>query len=195
MRFMKALLPLSLVTLGAAGVVTAAPATYNIDPDHTHPSFETDHFGGLSVWRGIFRKTTGTITLDKAAQTGAVDVAVDVASVDFAHEKVNEVVAGPENFDAARYPVAHYQGTLGGFVNGAPTTITGNLTLHGVTRPVNLKVKSFKCMPHPMFKREVCGADALGTLNRDEFGIDGGKAYGFNMEVTLRIQVEAILTN
>lgn len=195
MRFMKALLPVSLLTLGATGVATAVPATYNIDPDHTHPSFETDHFGGLSVWRGIFRKTAGTITLDKAAQTGAVDVIVDVASVDFAHDKVNEVVAGPDNFDAAKYPAAHYQGTLGGFVNGAPTTITGNLTLHGVTKPVNLKIKSFKCMPHPMFKREVCGADAWGTLKRDEFGIDGGKAYGFNMEVTLRIQVEALMAN
>jgi polyisoprenoid-binding protein YceI len=91
--------------------------------------------------------------------------------------------------------VAHYKGTLGGFVNGMPTTVTGDLTLHGVTKPVNLKVKSFRCMPHPMYKREVCGADALGTLYRDQFGIDSGKAYGFNMEVTLRIQVEAIMAN
>lgn len=195
MRSMKAILPLSVLSLGAAGIASAAPATYNIDPDHTHPSFETDHFGGLSVWRGIFRKTTGTITLDKVAQTGAVDITVDVASVDLAHDKVNEVVAGPDNFDAAKYPAAHYKGTLGGFVNGVPSTVTGNLTLHGVTRPVNLKIQSFKCMPHPMYKREVCGADALGTLHRDEFGIDSGKAYGFNMQVTLRIQVEAIMAN
>ena len=195
MRIMRILLPLSLMSLGASAIASAAPATYNIDPDHTHPSFETDHFGGLSVWRGIFKKTTGTITLDKAAQTGAVDVTVDLASADLAHDKVNEAVVGPENFNTAKYPVAHYTGTLGGFVNGAPTTVTGSLTMHGVTKPVNLKVKSFKCMPHPVYKREVCGADALGTLRRDEFGIDGGKAYGFNMEVTLRIQVEAIMAN
>jgi polyisoprenoid-binding protein YceI len=193
-RFMRPLLPLSLMTLGAAGVACAKPATYNVDPDHTHPSFETDHFGGLSLWRGIFKKTTGTITLDRAAQTGAVDVAVEVASVDLAHDQVNQAVVGSDNFDAAKYPAAHYKGTLGGFVNGVPSTVTGNLTLHGVTRPVNLKIQSFKCMPHPIYKREVCGADALGTLHRDEFGIDGGKAYGFNMEVTLRIQVEAIIT-
>jgi polyisoprenoid-binding protein YceI len=194
-RFMKILMPLSLMTLGVAGNASAAPATYNIDPDHTHPSFETDHFGGLSVWRGIFKKTTGTITLDKAAQTGAVDVTVNLASADLAHDKVNEVVVGPENFNVAKYPVAHYKGTLGGFVDGVPTTVTGNLTMHGVTKPVDLKVKSFKCMPHPMYKREVCGADALGTLHRDEFGIDSGKAYGFSMEVTLRIQVEALIAN
>jgi polyisoprenoid-binding protein YceI len=131
---MKAILPLSLLSLGAAGVASAAPATYNIDPDHTHPSLETDHFGGLSVWRGIFKKTTGTITLGRAEQTGAVDVTVEVASVDLAHDKVNEVVVGPDNFDAAKYPAAHYKGTLGGFVNGVLTTVTGNLTLHGVTR-------------------------------------------------------------
>lgn len=194
-RFMKIFLSFSLITLGAAGVASGAPATYSIDPDHTHPSFETDHFGGLSVWRGIFKKTTGTITLDRAAQTGAVDVTVDLASADLAHDKVNEVVAGPEIFNTAKYPAAHYKGTLGGFVDGVPTTVTGNLTLHGVTKPVDLKVKSFKCMPHPMYKREVCGADAVGTLHRDEFGIDSGKAYGFNMEVTLRIQVEAVIAN
>ena len=195
MRLMNAILPVSLLSLAAAGGASAAPATYNIDPDHTHPSFETDHFGGVSVWRGIFRKTTGNITLDRAAQTGTVDITVDVASVDLAQDKVSEVVAGPENFNSAKYPSAHYKGTLGSFVNGVPTTVTGSLTLHGVTKPVNLKIKSFKCIPHPMYKREVCGADALGTLHRDDFGIDGGKAYGFNMEVTLRIQVEAIKAN
>jgi polyisoprenoid-binding protein YceI len=165
---------------------------YDIDPDHTHPSFETDHFGGLSVWRGIFRKTSGSVTLDKAAGTGTVDITVDVASVDLAQDKVSEVVAGPQNFDAAKYPQAHYVGALEGFVDGAPTTVTGTLTLHGVTKPVNLKILSFKCMPHPLLKREVCGADAFGTLNRDDFGMDSGKAYGFKMAVTLRIQVEAI---
>jgi polyisoprenoid-binding protein YceI len=86
----------------------------------------------------------------------------------------------------------HYRGSLGGFVDGAPTTMAGNLTMHDITNPLVLKILSFNCMPHPLFKREVCGADAYGTLNRDEFGMDSGKTYGFNMQVTLRIQVEAI---
>ena len=55
-----------------------------------------------------------------------------------------------------------------------------------------LTVKSFKCIPHPMLKRQLCGADAFATFQRDEFGLDAGKSYGFSMEVTLRIQVEAL---
>lgn len=183
---------LSLLLLAAAGTAAAAPANYKIDPDHTHPSFEADHFGGLSVWRGIFKKSSGNITLDKSAGTGTVDVKIDVASIDFAHDKMNQHAVGADIFDAAKYPEARYQGNLEGFTNGAPTAVKGNLTLHGVTKPVDLKILSFKCMQHPMLKREVCGADALGTFKRDEFGIDFGKQYGFKMDVTLRIQVEAL---
>jgi polyisoprenoid-binding protein YceI len=180
---------LFLCTLTAA---TAAPVSYDVDADHTHPSFEADHFGGLSVWRGLFKKTSGSIVLDKAAGTGSVDVTVDIKSATVGQDKVDEVMASSELFDAAKYPTAHYQGTLGGFVDGAPTTVTGTLTLHGVTKPVDLKILSFKCVPHPLYKREWCGADAYAVIKRDDFGIDSGKSYGFKMDVTLRIQVEAI---
>lgn len=81
---------------------------------------------------------------------------------------------------------------MGGFVDGNPTQVTGTLTLHGVTKPVDLKIRSFKCMPHPLLKREDCGADATTTFNRGDFGMDSGKTYGFSMAVTLLIQVEAI---
>src|ERR1017187_10378880 len=61
----------ALALFGLATTATAAPATYNVDPDHTHPSFEVDHFGGLSTWRGLFKKTTGTVVLDTKAMTGS----------------------------------------------------------------------------------------------------------------------------
>lgn len=170
----------------------AAPVVYDIDPDHTHPVFEADHFGGLSVWRGLFSRSKGTITLDKAAGTGTVDVTVDPTSVLTGQSQVDKVLVGPEMFDTAKYPVVHYQGTLAGFVDGKPTKVTGMLTLHGITKPVDLKINSFKCMPHPLLKREDCGADATATFNRDDFGMDSGKTYGFSMAVTLLIQVEAI---
>jgi polyisoprenoid-binding protein YceI len=183
---------LSLLALTLSSVALASPVTYNIDPDHTHPSFEADHFGGLSVWRGLFKKTTGTISVDKAAGTGTVDVNIDPASVDFGHDKLNAHVSGPDMFDTAKFPTVTYKGTLGGFNDGQPTTVTGDLTLHGVTKPVTLKIDSFKCIMHPMLKREVCGADAIGTFNRSEFGITYGQQYGFKQDVSLRIQVEAI---
>jgi polyisoprenoid-binding protein YceI len=187
----RTLASLSLLALAASGAALAQPVQYTMDPDHTHPSFETDHFGGLSVWRGIFKKTSGTVVLDKAAGTGTVEANIDVASIDLAQDKLSEHAASPEMLDAAKFPVATYKGTLGGFVDGAPTTVTGTLTLHGVTKPVNLKINSFKCFQHPMLHKEVCGADAVGTFNRADFGVNYGQGYGFKMDMTLRIQVEA----
>ena len=178
--------------LAVSGNAVAAAVTYRIDPDHTYPSFEVDHMGGLSVWRGKFNHTRGTITLDKTAGTGTVDVTVDIKSADFGLDALNRSAQGKDLFESGRYPQATYTGKLVDFVNGAPTRVAGKLTLRGITHPLDLKINSFKCMPHPMLKREVCGADALATFKRDAFGMDAGKDYGFSMNVTLRIQVEAI---
>lgn len=171
----------------------ASPATYVVDPMHTYPSFEADHFGGLSTWRGKFDRTSGKVTLNKAAGTGSVDITVDATSIDFGLPLLNEKARSNELFDVAKYPTATYRGTLADFANGAPTKVQGALTLHGVTRPLELTIKSFKCVPHPMYKRELCGADAYATFKRDEFGISAGKDYGFGMDVVLRIQVEALI--
>lgn len=176
----------------AAGSAVAAPVTYEIDPSHTYPSFEADHMGGLSVWRGKFDRTSGSIVLDKTAGSGLVDVKVDTSSVDYGLDKMNEHARGDDILDVAKFPQAAYKGRLEGFKDGAPSRVVGDLTLHGVTKPLELKILSFKCMPHPMLKREVCGADTLATFDRSEFGIDAGKKYGFDMKVTLRIQVEAV---
>ena len=187
--------PIALALALPAASAGAAPVTYEIDPNHTFPAIEVDHYG-MSMWRGMFRKTRGTITLDTAGGTGTVDVTVEVASVDFGNDKLNEVVANstaPAVLEAPKYPTAHYVGTLGGFTNGTPTSVTGYLTLHGITQPLLLRIGTFKCMPNrPDLKREVCGADAMGTFNRADFGITTGLRYGFRMDVTLRIQVEAI---
>jgi polyisoprenoid-binding protein YceI len=166
--------------------------TYAVDPSHSHPSFETDHFGGLSVWRGIFKTTSGTIVMDKAASTGTVDVTVDTASIEFGDEKLNKHSTSAEMLDAAKFPTATFKGKLGGFKNGAPTTVTGDLTLHGVTKPVVLTINTFKCMTNPMSKKDVCGADAQATINRADFGVNYGQQFGFKQEVLLRIQVEAV---
>jgi polyisoprenoid-binding protein YceI len=186
---------LRIALFAVAGAVSsfanAATSNYTIDPEHTYPSFEATHMG-ISTWRGKFDKSSGTVTLDNEAKKGDVNISVDLGSVDFGHAKLNQFMVGPEFFDTAKFPLGTYKGTLASFVDGAPTRVDGTLTLHGVTKPLSLKINSFKCMPHPMLKREVCGADAYATFNRDEFGLDAGKSYGFSMEVVLRIQVEAI---
>lgn len=180
------------LALAAAFPVRAAGTTYKVDPDHTFPSFEADHLGGLSLWRGKFNRSSGSIVLDRAAGTGSVDVRVDVASVDFGHQQLNEMAQGETLFETAKYPEAVYRGRLAGFEEGRPSRVEGEFTLRGVTRPLTLEIRSFKCMPHPVYKREVCGADAAGTFQRDAYGMDAGKDYGFDMAVRLRIQVEAI---
>jgi polyisoprenoid-binding protein YceI len=181
--------------LAIAGLASASPVTYTIDPNHTHPEFETDHLGGVSIWRGLFKRTGGTIVLDTAEQSGTLDVTIDIASVEFGNDKLNDEAVNstaPPIFEAQKYPIAHYQGTLGGFVGGTPTTVAGLLTLHGVTKPVALRIASFKCaVDLPATQKHVCGADAVGTFNRADFGITIGQRYGFKMDVTLHIQVEA----
>jgi polyisoprenoid-binding protein YceI len=188
-------LMLALALGTSSTVVLAAPVVYAIDPDHTHPLFEADHYG-LSIWRGLFKKSSGTITLDAAASTGSVDVEIDMTSVDFGHDKLNEMAinsSAPPILEAAKYPVAHYKGTLTDFKNGVPRAVAGELSMHGVTKPVILRIDSFKCLEHhPVSNKEVCGADASATFNRAEFGIKVGQRYGLNMDVTLHIQVEAI---
>ena len=191
---MKHIYALLVAFLGVTSA-SAASTTYSVDPDHTHPSFEVDHFGGLSTWRGTFKKTSGTVELDTVAGTGTVDVLIDTATVDFAHDKLNAHVSSPEILDASKYPTAEYKGKFVEFANGAPKTISGNLTLHGVTKPVTLNIISFKCIEHPMLKKQVCGADAGGTFNRADFGVNYGQQYGFKQDVLLRIQVEGIKVN
>lgn len=188
---MKIALLAAVLTL-VAGAALATPVTYECDPSHTYPSFEADHMGGLSVWRGKFNKTSGTIVYDKENQTGTVNITVDTGSVDFGQDKLNEHAQGPDLFNVAKYPTATYKGKLARFVNGAPTEVDGEFTLLGVTRPLTLTIKQFKCMINPMTKKEVCGADAAGSFNRDDYGMTMGKQYGFNMSVKLAIQVEAI---
>jgi len=187
-------LPLLLAAIGIAhaGASGAAAVNYEIDPNHTYPSFEADHFGGLSIWRGKFDKTSGTVVYDKDKAAGSVDITIDASSIDFGHAKLNEHAKSAEMFDVAKFPTATYKGTLAKFKDGAPTEVEGELTLHGVTKPVKLTINQFKCMINPLIKKEVCGADASATINRSDFGVNYGAKYGFKQDVKLQIQVEGI---
>jgi polyisoprenoid-binding protein YceI len=183
----------------AAGVLAStlsfgafAADTYQLDPNHTFPSFEADHLGGLSVWRGKFTKTSGTVTLDRAAKTGTVDVTIDPASIQTGNPKLDDHLRSDAFFDVTKFPAATYKGTEIKFDGDKPVEVVGTLTIHGVTKPVNLKIESFKCMQHPVLKREVCGVEASTSFDRSAFGMEFGKSYGFSMDTKLHIQSEGI---
>jgi polyisoprenoid-binding protein YceI len=174
----------------ATGAAFAAPVTYLLDSHHTYPSFEADHMGGLSIWRGKFSDTTGKVVYDKDAKSGSIDITVNMNSIDFGMTKMDEHAKSPEIFDVAKYPTATYTGKFTKFNGATPTEAQGTLTMHGMTKPVTLTINSFLCKPNPMTKKEVCGADASASFNRSDFGVSYGDAYGFKMGVKLLIQVE-----
>jgi polyisoprenoid-binding protein YceI len=179
----------SIAALASAGAL-AAPITYVLDPQHTYPSFEADHLGGVSVWRGKFNVTTGKVVYDKEAKSGSIDIIVNMNSVDFGLAKMDESAKSPSIFDAEKFPTATFTGKFSKFSGSAPTEAQGTLTLHGVTKPVTLTINSFMCKLSPISKKEVCGADASATFDRSDFGIKVGEAYGYHMDVKLQIQVE-----
>jgi polyisoprenoid-binding protein YceI len=169
----------------------AAPDTYAIDPQHTYPSIEFPHMG-ISVWRGKFDKSHGTITLDRAAKSGTVEVSVDPASIDFGLAAMNDKARSEDFFDTAKFPDAGFKGTIK-FAGDVPKTVEGQITLLGVTRPLTLSINSFNCITHPLYKKEVCGADAEGELNWGDYGMKASEyAKGDAGRVHLRIQVEAL---
>jgi polyisoprenoid-binding protein YceI len=172
---------------------SAAVEHYTIDPNHTYPSFQAPHIGGISFWRGKFDRSSGTVTLDRAARTGSLNITIDTTSIDFGHEKMNTHAKSADFFDVEKFPTATYQSSSIDFDGDTPVGVHGSLTLHGVTKPVVLKIASFKCIMHPMLKREVCGADASAEIDRTDFGISYGVGQAIPTgKVTLAIQVEAL---
>ena len=179
----------ALLAAALAVPAQAEPERYRIDPEHTYPSLEFPHMG-ISTWRGKFTKSRGSVVLDRAAKSGSVDVIVQAASLDFGHRVMNEVAIGPEWLNADMHPTLRYVGEIR-FEGETPAAIDGKLTMLGVTRPVALRIGAFRCIRHPLLRREVCGADATGTLDRAEFGLKELTADGAGT-LTLRIQVEAM---
>ena len=189
MKYTLAALSGLLLALVATFTI-AAPVNYTIDSSHTYPSFEADHMG-LSVWRGKINKNSGTVVLDVEGKTGSVAVEMDMTTIDFGHDGMNKHGKADDILNVEKFPTATYKGTLTDFVDGKPTAVTGDLTLHGVTKPVNLTINKFACKIHPRSKAQVCGADASGSFQRDDFGVDFAKKFGFDMTVDLQIAIEA----
>lgn len=181
------LLPLALV----AAPASAAPETYRLDPTHTTPMFEVLHMG-LSLQRGFFTNATGTVTVDRAARTGKVDVVIGSGSVVTGSRILNDVLKGPDFLDAERYPVMTYRASAMEFEGEWPVRARGELTLLGVTRPVPLAIGGFTCTTHPLYRRQICGAEARAELRRSEFGMTYGLPGAVADEVRIVIPIEAL---
>ncbi|HZP11201.1 MAG TPA: YceI family protein [Nevskiaceae bacterium] len=186
---MKALSAFLLAAVSASA--TAAPETYPLDPNHTFPSFEFPHMG-ISVWRGKFDRSSGTVVIDRAAKTGTVDVQIDPASIDFGLAIMNDKAKSEDFFNVAKYPSASYKGKLV-FDGDTLKAVDGTLTLMGVQKPVRLAVNQFNCIPHPLTKKQLCGADAEGEVIWGEFGMKASQwGQGDAGRTKLRIQVEGV---
>ncbi len=177
-----------LATTSAAAV--AAPETYQVDGTHTFPRFSYNHHG-LSIQTSQFNITTGTVTLDKEARTGAVDITIDTRAIDTGSAVFNEHIQAEDFLDTAKYPTATFKSTRVVFEGDQPRAIEGDLTIKGVTKPVTLKVTHFAAMTHPMLKKDAIGANASTQIKRSEFNA-GKYAPYVGDEVTITVAIEAV---
>ncbi len=176
--------------LGLAVVTpTAAADTYTIDPRHTFPVFEVSHYD-FSLQRGRFNKTTGKVTLDNTTKSGAIEITLDVNSIDMGIDKWDEQMKSDAYFDAEQFPSIVYQSDKVLFLGDRPVAAEGTLTMLGVRKPVNLAITGFKCGPNPINKKPMCGANVSAQIKRSEFGMTRSLP-GIGDDIKIMIAVEA----
>ncbi|MDH4285600.1 MAG: YceI family protein [Gallionellaceae bacterium] len=173
-----------------SSIAIAAPETYVIEEKHTMPRFEYSHFG-YSTQSSRFDKASGKIVLDRVVKAGSVEVTIDAKSVNTGSPLFNEHIQAADFFDTAKYPAITYKSRSMKFDGDRLVAVEGDLTVKGVTKPVTLTITSFHCMPHPMLKKDACGANATAKIKRSEFNA-GKHAPHVSDEVTLIIPVEAV---
>lgn len=185
---MKKMLAILICSSGCA--LAHAADTYSIDPNHTHATFSFQHLG-FSTFHGKIPAKSGTIVLDAAQQRGTIDVAFDVAAIATGVPKFDQHLQSKDFFETDTHQTATFKSSKVTFTGDAPTAVSGDLTIKGMTKPVTLQVTSFKCGPHPMMKAPACGANATGQIKRSEFGLSYA-APAVPDEIGLIIEVEAI---
>lgn len=186
---MKKLIALTIAA-ALSSAAYAAPETFVIDPTHSMPRFEYSHLG-YSQQLSRFDTTSGTIIVDRAARSGSVDVTIDAKSVNTGSTLFNGHIQGEDFFDTAKYPTITYKSNKLKFEADRLVAVEGNLTIKGITKPVTLTVVSMLCMPHPMLKKDACGATATAKVKRTDFNM-GKYAPFVSDEVTLTIPVESV---
>lgn len=164
-----------IAAAGLAFLATPALAdTYKIDTSHVYVGFEVDHLG-FSTTYGRFNDVSGTIELDEEnPEMSSVEVKIDPASVDTGHAERDEHLRGADLLNTAEYPEMSFKSTGIERTGEKTGLITGDLTLHGVTRPVTLDTTFTRKGTYPMTeeKIEVIGFNATTTIRRSDFGMD-----------------------
>jgi polyisoprenoid-binding protein YceI len=181
---------LLVASLALAAPALAAPEEFVVEPQHTFPSFGVTHLG-ISTQRGRFDKTAGRVVLDREAGTGLIDISIDATTISTGNRLLDAVIRGEDFLNVERHPAMTFRGRTMVFEDGVPRRATGDLTMAGVTRPVELTVSRFGCTRLPFLVRLTCGADVVATLRRSEFGITAYSTF-VGEEVRLEIQIEAV---
>jgi len=179
-----------VAAMGIATAALAAPQTYVIDSEHTYPRFEYSHLG-FSTQQSRFDKTSGSVTVDLEAGTGSTEIRIDTRSVNTGSVNFNKHIQAEDFFDTKKYPEILFKSKDFRFEGERLVSLEGELTMKGITKPVSLQITHFKCMMHPMLKKDACGANAVAKISRTEFNM--GKYAPFVSDaVTLTIAIEAI---
>jgi polyisoprenoid-binding protein YceI len=176
--------------LALALPAAAAEETYTIDSVHSQPQYAVRHMG-LSLQRGTFTRLSGTITLDRAAKTGTVNVLVDPTSVRSNEPRLDNILKGESFFNVERFPTLTFRSSNVRFDGDRVVEVVGDFTMLGVTRPVTLKIDNFVCGADPFFRKPICGAEVTTTIKRSDWGMTDGIPLAPGDEVEIAIPVEA----
>lgn len=178
-----------IAALAVLPAKTVLATEYTVDSSHTYVSFAVSHLG-FSTMRGQFDQQTGSLQFDPAAKKASVKIEIDAASIDTGHDKRDSHLRSPDFLNAVEYPTISFESTGVTWNGEQPATVTGNLTLLGVSKPVTLTIKSMKCGTNPINRKETCGFDATGSIKRTDFGVNYGvPAIGEALD--LQIEFEA----
>lgn len=178
----------------AAAAAASGPgkgATYVIDPTHTFVNYEIGHYG-TTTNRGRFSTSDGTVKIDASGAGGAIDITLDISSINTGVDLLNRHLQSKDFFNVAEFPTGRFSADRIVFSGDKVTGVAGTLTLLGKSKPVQLDAKRFKCYVSPIFSRQVCGGDFETVITRSDYGIVWGLNFGFEDQVRLIVQVEAI---
>jgi polyisoprenoid-binding protein YceI len=186
---MKKLLSVAALLAFASLPCLAQTTTWQVDSAHTSSQFAVKHLG-ISTVRGQFAKTTGQIQLDEKDITKSqVEVTVDTTTIDTRVAARDNDVKGPNYLDVAQFPTMTFKSKSAASAGDGKLKLTGDLTLHGVTKEVTFDVDGPSATITDPWKNLRRGASATTTINRHDFGINGGGvAVGDNVTITIDLE-------